>query len=97
MRGSSAAMGHIYPTGTPKDGDDVIMPYMLIGVVLGTPGSNQYRKDFPDLATDAELNSGISIVLPVKEIIEFLHIPLLAEQRADSINARRKFVGYRGP
>lgn len=85
------------PPGTGiEDGATVVVPYVLIGMVLGTPGSSHYQNDFPDDGkSDAEFNSGISVVLPVKEIIEFLHMPMLLSERMEAMAARRKLAGYR--
>jgi|ERR1700730_7069528 len=44
---------------------------------------------------DADINSGISVVLPVVEILNFLYLPKLVAERASAIEERRKVVGYR--
>jgi hypothetical protein len=98
MRGDRVTMAWARPGTELRDGDEIIVPYILIGMVLGTPGSSQYLKDFPDSEmpiVDADFNSGISVVLPVKQIIEFLHMPELLQERAEAIAARRKLSGYR--
>jgi hypothetical protein len=97
-RGDPITMGYAHATpsgGSLQDGDTVVMPYVLIGMVLGA-SFGQYASDFENPpARDAEFNSGFSVVLPVKQIIEFLHTPQLLQERAEAIAARRKLSGYR--
>jgi hypothetical protein len=86
---------HGAPGARLQDGDTVVMPYVLIGMVLGA-SYGQYPSDFDEApARDAEFNSGFSVVLPVKQLIEFLHMPHFLQERAETIAARRKLSGYR--
>jgi len=95
-RGDVITMGHAHaaPGARLKDGDQIIMPYVLIGMVLGA-ASGQYPADFEGApAPDAEFNSGISVVLPIREIIEFLHSPILIEERMRTVEEIRRISGY---
>jgi hypothetical protein len=105
-RGDPITMGyaHAAPDGQLQDGTRLIMPYVLIGMVLGAIGNDHYAEDFAEEISEEvaesmldhrELNSGISVVLPIKEIIEFLHMPVLIGERMEAVAARRRLVGYR--
>lgn len=96
MRGDSKAMGRRLLQGPQSENEPIGMPYILIGMVLGTPGSSFYRKDFlDDTPTDSEFNSGISVVLPISNIIEFLYVPELIDERKRSVESRANIAGYR--
>jgi hypothetical protein len=94
-RGDPITMGYAQGAAPLQDGDSVVMPYVLIGMVLGA-SFGQYPADFEEgPPQDANFNSGFSVVLPVKEIIEFLHMPTLIQERAEAVAARRKLSGFR--
>jgi hypothetical protein len=105
-RGDPTTMGyaHAAPGMGLHDGAHVIFPYVLIGIVLGAIGNDHYIDDFAEEISEhtaeseadhRELNSGISVVSPVKEIIEFLHMPTLIEERMAAVAAQRRLIGYR--
>jgi hypothetical protein len=76
-----------------------IAPYLLIGILVGT-WHGQYITDFlPEketvLLTDAEFNSGISVVLPASHIIETLYQEQLRNNRNASLEAIEKLSGYK--
>jgi hypothetical protein len=77
----------------------VRFPYGLIGMVLGTSGSSEYIKDFDPPAeeqkTDADFNSGISIVLPARRILEFLYSDPFSDSMAAAVERRRQIAGLR--
>jgi hypothetical protein len=70
-------------------------------MVLGHHMSSAYLNDFVPSnldgrpLADADINSGISVVLPIPELLEFLYLPKLVAERARAIEERRRIVGYR--
>jgi hypothetical protein len=103
QRGDRAGLGN--PTissllSNPND-IDFALPYLLLGMVLGHHMSSAYLNDFvpTDLdrkpLADADINSGISVALPVVEILNFLYLPKFVADRGAAIEERRKVVGYR--
>ena len=76
-----------------------VAPYLLVGILVGT-WSGQYVLDFLQekdriLLTDAEFNSGISVVLPAPQIVEVLYQQQLRDARLASIEEIRLISGYR--
>ena len=54
----------------------LVSPYFLIGMLQGV-WSGQYPGDFiakDDLKTDAEFNSGISVVIPISQVMEVIKL-----------------------
>jgi hypothetical protein len=75
----------------------VIVPYRLVGMVLGT-WSSPTDIDFvsrEEAKTDAEWNTGISVVIPDFRIMEFLMSDSLKQHRIDAIAEREKRSGVR--
>ena len=76
------------------------MPYLLIGMFIGTH-SGQYHGDFvvdddaPEVSKDVDFNAGISIVLPIVQVLEVLNQPAMKDARRATIEAKRKQSGYR--
>jgi hypothetical protein len=95
QRGDLRLTGQQSPDGDPT----VIMPYMLIGMVLGHHMSSEYLQDFAPREdskwTDADMKSGLSVAMPVSEIIKFLFLPKLKQEREAAIENRRLATGYK--
>jgi hypothetical protein len=75
----------------------VILPYRLVGMVLGT-WSSSAEVDFAareERQTDADWNTGISVVLPDFAIWEFLMSKALKRQRAEAVADREQRSGVR--
>jgi hypothetical protein len=77
---------------------DFVTPYLLLGMLIGAHGG-QYEDDFvtdnPVVLKDVEFNAGISIVLPISQVMEVIHCDRLREARQAKIAERRKLSGYR--
>lgn len=78
-----------------------IVPYILLGMVLGSHGG-QYGEDFvvPEgeeriISTDAEFNAGLSVVVPIDQILEVLDMDKVRASRTATIEALKKESGYR--
>jgi hypothetical protein len=87
------------PLSTDQDSGLRIAPYFLIGMLLGA-WSGKYITDFIATddtipPTDVEFNSGISVALPISQIIEVLNQPILVNRRRDTVNQIRLESGYR--
>jgi hypothetical protein len=48
-------------------------------------------------ASGDEINSGITVVMPVIEILAFLHSPQFVAERAAAVESRLKLVGKHAP
>ena len=76
-----------------------LLPYRLVGMVLGTWGVN--GQDFlatteSDVElTDADINSGITAVMSVDQITDFLESPALKDLRTAALERREKESSYR--
>jgi hypothetical protein len=73
-------------------------PYLLVGILVGT-WHGQYAGDFlpmgEPLLTDAEFNSGISVALPVSQIIEVLYQKALCDARNATLERLKQESGFR--
>lgn len=91
------------PTHDPRpDGSPgFVVPYALIGMVLGAHGG-QYAADFVRtdkeeniIGRDSEFNAGISVVLPVAHITQLLEREDMKAAREASLEAIKRNSGYR--
>jgi hypothetical protein len=96
-------LGVLSPADMEKRGEaTTIIPYILVGMVLGAHSSSDYMKDFVESddgsakLTDVDLNSGICVVMPASQIVDFLFEPERRQERTEAIARRRKLVGYHG-
>jgi len=78
-----------------------ILPYFLLGMLLGSH-SGQYAGDFISetdtdifVPKDADFNAGISVVMLVADIAEFLESDDMAKPRIAAIEEHRKVTGYK--
>ena len=73
-----------------ESGNIRMVPYALIGMVLGAHGGN-YGRDFaaePDgtiVNADAQFNAGLSLVLPMQHVIDLLQSEVLARPAATAL------------
>lgn len=84
-------------TNTGRSEPTVIVPYRLVGMVLGT-WSSTAEQDFGSRAkpgTDADWNTGISVVIPDFRIMEFLMSDSMKRHRVEAIADREKSSGVR--
>jgi len=80
----------------------VVLPYRLVGMVLGSHANN-YASDFisendTDIQPlkDADFNAGISVALPATDILDFVqNEDGMKNQREKLIQALKKTSGYR--
>ena len=80
-----------------------ITPYYLVGMIVGLY-SGQYPVDWAtgadeterSVPTDAEFNAGISVAVPISDIIDVLNREELRNARAESVKMSKKISGYRG-
>ncbi|MGQ0585336.1 MAG: hypothetical protein ACT4O6_25635 [Reyranella sp.] len=92
-------------TRTNQSFRQILVPYKLVGMVLGAHSGN-YAEDFvsetdtdirPDKSApreDADFNAGISVVLPIQQVYDFLNTPDMVKAREATVDARRKESGY---
>ncbi len=83
-----------------SDGGRVV-PYALIGIVLGLH-SGMYASDFIQtdadeaiIGKDADFNAGISVVLPIQHVVDIIEGDELKSARKASLAAIQKQSGYR--
>jgi hypothetical protein len=96
-KGNRIAWGN--PPKNPDTGH-MILPYKLLGMLIGSH-SGRYREDFARHADDAEnvipedaeFNAGISVMLPMSQVLEV--IEQLKGHRASAVEERRKRSGFR--
>jgi hypothetical protein len=82
--------------------DEIQFPYLLIGMIIGLHGGT-YPTDFVSeddtdgliAPKDVEFNAGISVVITVQDIIDFLYSERLKQARRDTIGEKKKQSGYR--
>lgn len=91
------------PRNSPKgheSGNIRMVPYALIGMVLGAHGGG-YGTDFaadPDGTTvnaDAQFNAGLSLVLPMQHVLDLLQSEALARPRATALEEIKRVSGFR--
>jgi hypothetical protein len=89
------------PHATLDDLGRRIVPYALIGMVLGAHGG-RYASDFVSvdpgeniIASDAEFNAGLSVVLPIQHVIDLLDSDDLKRGRLESLEAVQNQSGFR--
>ena len=93
---------------TPSDPNSkrkptIVFPYLLLGMAIWMFGVGD-RQDFMEDETDeiedatgsdADFNSGLSVVLPVQVILNFLQLPIVEDPRMATKQAREKRSGVR--
>ena len=86
---------------TPTQTGDRLVPYALIGIVLGSH-SGRYESDFIEpydesslISKDADFNAGISIALPIQAVLDVINSDELKKSRMATIEAIKKQSGYR--
>jgi hypothetical protein len=92
-----ARKGRRKPFKREADTGLLITPYFLVGILKGN-WSGSYIDDFvgtDNMHSDAEFNSGLSVVLPVIDILEAIYQPRLCEQRRETVEAIRKSTGFK--
>ena len=76
------------------------MPYLIIGMIQGSHAGN-YLGEFvgedgtPNRISDSQFNAGISIAIPIDQILEITRYENMTRERREVIDARLARVGYR--
>jgi hypothetical protein len=82
-------MGPRKPISDESDNKIRVYPSLLIGLIRGTyPGNSQSDWTEEIVGADERFNTGISIVLPISQIIETVNQQVLHDSRQASIAAR---------
>jgi hypothetical protein len=112
----NTSFGHLYG-GPPRPqkpypgSDEIVMPYLLIGMIVNSH-SGKYASDFtpddsdediPELdgpeqilpPKDADFNAGISVALTIDQILEVINQPILQAARNATVEAKKRDVGAR--
>lgn len=91
---------HGGPIPLGKNEGRIVLPYLLVGMIISNH-AGQYREDFVSddpnqiLLSDADFNAGISVAVPVDQILEVLNLPSVEEARQISIAAKMRETGAR--
>jgi len=76
----------------------VVMPYIFVGMILSSH-ARRFESDFPPETSalrDSEFNSGISVAMTAKDVIDFIkHDEGMVQHRNSVIERERQKIGHR--